>query len=282
MSENIQQPQDHPLVDEATPPAAPPKTKRDYDPSVVAVPRGIFNLVVVGTTMLVIGLIIGVVGYDRFAATNQQANAELIAQAVGTAVASMPRTGAVVATPRPTADPNFRYDVGVADNPYIGPEDAPIVMIEFGDFRCGYCKRFNDNTLGPLLQQYEGQIRFVYRDYPILGPDSTQAALAAECADDQGQFWPFHDMLFANPTVLTRDAFLSYADSLALDMDRFTTCYDNAEHQAEVTADHAAGQALNLTGTPMFFINGRIVQGAQPIEAFQAVIDAELARLSGT
>jgi protein-disulfide isomerase len=185
-----------------------------------------------------------------------------------------------VPTPRPTADPNFRYDVDDGGNPFLGAADAPITMIEFGDFRCGFCKRFNDETLAPLLQQYEGQIRFVYRDYPILGPDSLQAALAAQCAHDQGQFWPFHDLLYSNPSNLTRTAFLTYAEQLALDIDTFTTCLDNAVHQEEINADYAVGQQLGVGGTPTFFINGRIITGAQPIEVFQRLLDDELAQIA--
>lgn len=258
--------------------AAPPPPTQPVDPAVVVIPRAFFNYVVIGLTMLVVGLIVGVVAYDRFAASTRQTNEQLINQAVGTAVAALPQN--VVPTARPTADPNIRYDIEDAGNPFIGAADAPIVMIEFGDFRCGFCKRFNDETLTPLLQQYEGQVRFVYRDYPILGPDSLQAALAAECADDQGQFWPFHDLLYTNPSNLTRTAFMTYAEQLAFDMETFTTCYDDAVHQDEINIDYAAGQQLGVGGTPTFFINGRIITGAQPIEVFQRLLDDELAQIA--
>ncbi|MDL1901685.1 DsbA family protein [Anaerolineae bacterium CFX9] len=257
---------------------ASPAPHPSPDPAVIVIPRALFNYIVIGLTMLVVGLIVGVVAYDRFAASTRQMNAELINQAVGTAVAAMPQNA--VPTPRPTADPNFRYDVDDGGNPFLGAADAPITMIEFGDFRCGFCKRFNDETLAPLLQQYEGQIRFVYRDYPILGPDSLQAALAAQCAHDQGQFWPFHDLLYSNPSNLTRTAFLTYAEQLALDIDTFTTCLDNAVHQEEINADYAVGQQLGVGGTPTFFINGRIITGAQPIEVFQRLLDDELAQIA--
>ena len=92
-----------------------------------------------------------------------------------------------------------------------------------GDFHCGYCKRFHDETITPLLENYGDQILFVFRDYPILGPDSLQAALAANCAYDQNAFWDFHDRLFAAPSQLVRDQFLVYAQELDLDMERSLT-----------------------------------------------------------
>ena len=108
----------------------------------------------------------------------------------------------------------------------------------------------------------------------------TQAALAAQCAHDQGQFWPFHDLLYSNPSNLTRTAFLTYAEQLALDIDTFTTCLDNAVHQEEINADYAVGQQLGVGGTPTFFINGRIITGAQPIEVFQRLLNDELAQIT--
>ena len=95
-------------------------------------------------------------------------------------------------------------------------------MVEFGDFHCTYCKRFHDETITPLLENYGDKVLYVFRDYPILGPDSMQAALAAECAFDQDAFWDFHDRLFSDPTELTRDKFIEYAQELNLDMDQFT------------------------------------------------------------
>jgi hypothetical protein len=108
--------------------------------------------------------------------------------------------------PRPTLTPfhegqqeDDRLDVSVDDDPFIGPEDAPVTIVEFGDFQCPYCKRFADDTFRDLLEEYEGDIRFVYRDFPLssIHPDAQRAAEAAECADEQGQFWEMHDAIFA-------------------------------------------------------------------------------------
>jgi protein-disulfide isomerase len=131
----------------------------------------------------------------------------------------------------------------------------------------------------PLLDAYEGQVQFVFRDYPILGPDTVQSALAAECADDQGQFWAFHDRLYADQ-ILTRDAFLQHATELEMDVDTFTTCLDDAVHQEEIEADYVAASQLGVSGTPTFFINGKILVGAQPYNSFVAAIEAELTSLA--
>jgi protein-disulfide isomerase len=244
------------------------------DPT-ITIPRVLFNYVIIAVSCFVVGLIVGVFAYDRIAQNNREENAELINSAVAAVVAALPESVAG----QPTLDPNFRYDVTAADNPTLGVADAPITLIEFGDFNCTYCKQFFDETLYPLLDAYEGQIQFVFRDYPILGPDSVQAALAAECADDQGQFWTFHDLLYADQ-ILTRDAFLQHATDLEMDVDTFTTCLDDAVHQSEIETDYVAAAQLGVGGTPTFFINGKILVGAQPYSSFAAAIEAELNSLT--
>jgi protein-disulfide isomerase len=271
-----------PIITPATGNApTPPATPDDYsaDDAVITVSRTTFNYVLIGVSFFVVGLMLGFLGYDRFATNNAEENAALMLAAAQTAVAGVPRGNTVAAAP--TRDPNARYAVAVAENPSIGSPDAPITIIEFGDFRCSYCKRFYDQTLNPLLEQYGDQVRFVYRDYPILGPDSTLAAMAGECADDQGKFWDFHDLIYADQ-VLTRDQFLEYAATLEMDVDAFTNCLDEGTHTAEIQADYQAGSSVGVGGTPTFFINGRMLVGAQPISTFSTMIEDELIRLNST
>ena len=260
-----------------TPPAASPEPESYVppapSPAVVVISRATFNYAIIGVVCLIVGVVIGMVVYDRVSQQNQTATDELINRAVATAIASLPTQVAVAAAD----DPDARVFVATDDRPSLGPADAPVVIVEFGDFHCGYCKRFNDETIKPLLETYGDRVRFVFRDYPILGSASVQAALAASCAYDQNAFWDFHDRLFADPSELTRDKFLEYAEALNLDMERFTTCYDEAENQAAVVQDYTDGQALGVSGTPTFFINGKAFIGAQPYASFAAVIDAELA-----
>lgn len=166
-----------------------------------------------------------------------------------------------------------------ADEPAWGPADARIVIIEYSDFQCPYCKMFMENTYARLRQMYSDQVRFIYRDFPLdsIHPRARPAAEAAQCAHEQGKFWEYHDLLFANQQALETSDLKRYAQQLGLDMDQFNTCVDTRKYQASVEADVQAGLRQNVTGTPTFFINGQALVGAQPLEAFQAVI-AQLTR----
>jgi protein-disulfide isomerase len=179
-------------------------------------------------------------------------------------------------TPKQAAD-TARFQVSPDDDPTVGPVDAPVLIIEFSDFQCQFCGIFARETLHPLLELYKDQIRFVYRDLVIYGPMSLQAAVAAECANDQGAFWPYHDRLFEQQNRLTPDFFLAMVNELNLDTQQFARCISDPAVEDEVKADTAEGQALGIRGTPTFYINGRILVGAQPLTAFAAVIDDELA-----
>lgn len=243
---------------------------------VVVISRVTFNYAVIAFVCLLLGMGVGAVGYDRLTQQNRVANEALINKAVATAVAALPRDTAAAQG----LNPNTRYTIATEGRPAIGSQDAPVVIVEFGDFRCGYCKRFQEQTVAPLLANYGDQILFVYRDYPILGPDSLQSAFAAQCAHDQGAFWGFHDLLYANQSQLNRVAFVSYAEALGMDVERFTACYDNGELNSAVIQDYNDGNALGITGTPTFFINGKVLVGAQPYETFAAAIDAELAAVN--
>lgn len=169
----------------------------------------------------------------------------------------------------------------LADNdPFFGPEDAPVTIVEFSDFYCSFCTRFATQTLPRLQEAYGDKIRFVYRDMPIIGGQiSLQAAVAASCAHDQGKFWDFHNLLFNNNQARDTTAFIGFADELGLDTTAFESCLSDQAKVNEVTLDLLDGQALGITGTPAFYINGRFVSGAQPFETFALLIDTELARL---
>lgn len=260
------------------PQPAPPQSMREMP--VATVPRSTFNAVVIAFVCLIVGAVVGWVGRDRIAQDNLTENETLISSAVATAVAALPAESLVAA--EPTRDPNQRFVVDIKDNPSLGPEDAPITIIEFGDFRCGYCRRFNDETLSQILTNYEGQVRFVYRDYPILGPESLEAALAGECAHDLDAFWPFHDWLYANQDKLNRTGFLLGAAELNMDIEQFTACLDARTHEQEIVADYLDGQNLGVGGTPTFFINGKILTGAQPYTVFAGVLEQELAAVAET
>jgi len=247
--------------------------------------RIIVNYTLIPIVFLVLGIVIGAIGYDRLVVVNRSENETLVQNAVAaaldgqeqriadtvvSALSDQLESAGQVAQDGPNL--NERQDVDVDDDPALGPEDAPIVIVEFSDYRCPYCGRFARETLGPLLETYEGQIRFVFRDFPILGPDSTVAALASECADDQGAFWAYHDLMFAHQAELAREMLIGLAGDLQLDVDAFTICLDEQIHHPEITADYAAAQKFGARGTPTFYINGRYLSGAKPFEEFAAII----------
>jgi len=168
-----------------------------------------------------------------------------------------------------------RVEVSVDDDPSIGPEDAPITIVEFSDFQCPFCARAKP-TIKQILENYGEQVRLVYRDFPILGPQAQKAAEAAECADEQGKFWQYHDLLFANQQALDDSNLKQYAKDLGLDTAQFNDCLDSGKMAQEVEKDFRDGQNYGVRGTPAFFINGILVSGAQPYSVFEQIIEQEL------
>jgi len=173
-----------------------------------------------------------------------------------------------------------RLEVSPDDDPTLGPDDAQIVVVEFSDFSCPFCQRFHQETFTDLMVTYAGQIRFVYRDFPIVGGGQMgyQAAQAANCAAEQGDYWVFHDALFSGRHNLDRSGFGQYASDLGLDAAALEDCLDSGRYAEEVQTDFQDGVDLGVTGTPTFFINGIPLVGAQPLSSFAQVIDSELAR----
>ena len=171
-----------------------------------------------------------------------------------------------------------RADVSIDGEPSIGPEDAPVTIVEFSDYQCPYCQRWYQQVFEQLMANYPNQIHFVYRDYTLpMHPEAIPAAEAADCAGEQGAYWKYHDALFGGQYTLGHDSYTQYAADLGLDSQAFATCLDSHRYQAEVQSDTQDGNLLGVTGTPTFFINGRILIGALPYEDFKAVIDEELA-----
>jgi len=195
---------------------------------------------------------------------------------------------------QPTPTPVVVEDVSADDDPSWGPEDAPVTIVEFSEFLCPYCQRFAVETLPQIEQAYEGKVRYVYRDFIVHGETSLKISEAAECADDQGKFWEYHDKLWEQYNTLVAhyqtvseqpetgmndlvSTLKGYASDLGLDTATFDDCLDTGKHTAEVQKDSQDGGAYGVGGTPSFFINGQLVVGAQPFANFKAVIDAALA-----
>ena len=172
-----------------------------------------------------------------------------------------------------------RIDVPVAGAPVRGAAEADVAIVEFSDFQCPFCKQAH-LTLSKVLERYPGTVKLVYLDFPLekIHPQARRAALAARCANDQGKFWEYHDVLFAQSPRLNLADLKRYAQQVGLDAAQFETCLSSETHKATVQKDLDEGKKLGVTSTPAFFINGRPLSGAQSLEAFSRVIDDELAR----
>jgi protein-disulfide isomerase len=199
----------------------------------------------------------------------------------GELYAALTRTGLDKKTEPPPAKPDpdaeLRIRVDVAGAPVRGPADAPITIVEWSDFQCPFCARAEE-TLTRLRQEYGDKVRFVWRDLPLPFHDQARpAAIAARAAGAQGKFWAMHDRLYAvHVTPLGRERFEKEAAELGLDSKRFLAALDAEEGKKGIDADVLAGTKAGATGTPTFFINGKVLTGAQPYETFKARIDDEL------
>jgi protein-disulfide isomerase len=163
-----------------------------------------------------------------------------------------------------------------ATGPSKGPSAAPITIVEFSDFECPYCSKA-EPTVKALLAKYPDKIRLVYRDFPLpMHPRAPKAAEAAHCAGDQGKYWEMHEKLFANSQKLEVTDLKAYARTVGVDGAKFDRCLDSDEKKPVVEKNKKAGEDAGVTGTPAFFINGRPISGAQPLEAFTAIVDQEL------
>jgi len=171
-----------------------------------------------------------------------------------------------------------RVAVSDGGRPSKGPTKAPVQIIEFSDFECPFCFRVNP-TVAQVLSTYGDRIRLVYRHLPLPNhPNARPAAEAAACANEQGKFWEYHDRLFADQSKLAAADLKKHAADLGLDAGKFNACVETRRFQKDVDADMDAAQLLGVSGTPHFFINGRPLSGAQPLESFKEIIDEELAR----
>jgi protein-disulfide isomerase len=171
-----------------------------------------------------------------------------------------------------------RVAVQSSGHPELGPADAPVTIVEFTDFQCPFCKRSED-TVKQLRAHYGDKIRIVHMDFPLsFHSHAMDAARAARCANEQGKFWQYRDALFADQSKLAPADLKATAKQLGLTMSQFDSCFDKAKYQSEIQADLAQGNKLGVDGTPAFFIDGRSLVGAQPLNAFTEVVDDELAK----
>lgn len=169
-----------------------------------------------------------------------------------------------------------RAEVSADDDPFMGPAEAPITIIQFAEYQCPYCGKAGE-SVKQVMKEYDGKVKMVFRDFPLSFHDrAIPAAVAANCAGEQDKYFEMHDQMMANQRALTEEDLTKYATAISLDLDKWNTCRKDPKHEAEVKKDMADGAAAGVSGTPAFFINGIMLSGALPFSQFKEIIDREL------
>lgn len=184
-------------------------------------------------------------------------------------------------------EPFIAEDLNPGDLPPKGDPNAPVTIVEFSDFQCPFCRRFYEDTLSQLEEEYinTGKAVLYYRHYPLnFHPMAQATAEAAECANDQSKFWEMHDKIFEEQAAqgtgtieYTEEDIKTWAGEIGFNQEEFNSCLDSGKYTEKVQTDFDEGTTAGVDGTPSFFINGERLVGAQPFEAFEAVIDKKLA-----
>ncbi len=195
------------------------------------------------------------------------------------------RTIPIVANPTPGPDgttptPAQPVSITVTKDDHIrGNKDAKVVLVEYSDFECPFCGR-HDPTMQAISKKYGDKVAWVYRHFPLsFHAHAMPAAIASECASEQGKFWEFSDKVFANQDKLTGGA--TYLEQvgkdLGLNMDKYKSCISSQKYLPRIQADQAQGSSYGVDGTPATFVNGQLVSGAVPEASLTAIIDQALA-----
>ena len=169
-------------------------------------------------------------------------------------------------------------------SPIMGNHNAPITILEWGDYQCTFCYKFHQNTLDIINEDFikTGKVNLVFKDFPLNGPDSLLAAEAAYCAEDQEKYWQYHDELYKNwggekTGWITRESLDKFAMTVNLDLDKFNKCLDEHKYQNKVNSIHEFGKEIGIDATPSFLVfNGEKIikiRGNQPLEVFLKTFD---------
>jgi len=173
-------------------------------------------------------------------------------------------------------------------SPILGNPNASVMLVEFGDYQCHFCNVFFHSTEEDILNNYveTGKVKMIFKDYNIIGPDSVTASHGAHCANDQGLFWEYHDILYSNWTGenngwASSENLAKFAQEVGLNMDDWSECMTKGVHSQTIIASNNDARSLELTGTPAFFIIGSDdkvtrIFGAQPYEVFENIFEIEL------
>lgn len=167
--------------------------------------------------------------------------------------------------------------VATEGRPARGPDDAEVTMVEFVDFECPFCGNYARDTFPRVMSEYGDRVRYVSRHFPLDShPHAADAAAAAECAHAQGRYWQLHERLFANQEQLGKRGLAAQARRAGLDMQRYSACLDAPTTLGRIQTDVDDGRRYGVTGTPTFFVDGKIIRGAQPYEQIKAELDSAL------
>ncbi|WP_316505154.1 DsbA family protein [Nitrosopumilus sp.] len=188
-----------------------------------------------------------------------------------------------------TESPKISMETFLANgSPMLGNKNSPVTLVEFGDYQCHFCNVFFHSTEEDILTNYveTGKVRMIFKDYNIIGPDSINASHGAHCANDQGLFWEYHDILYSNWTGenngwASSENLTKFAQEIDLDMETWVECMTNETHSQVIIASNEDARLLELTGTPVFFVigpDGQITRlfGAQPYDSFKNIFETEL------
>ncbi|MDD4900948.1 MAG: thioredoxin domain-containing protein [Patescibacteria group bacterium] len=180
---------------------------------------------------------------------------------------------------------NLKYDAASGDHYWLGSADAKITIVEFGDFACPACASAFA-TAGELRQTYKNDIKFIWRDYPVIADYSADLALAGRCAGEQGLFWPMHDKLFPNQTAIAslagqngadtaklNNQLASLANQVGVKTDKFKDCLEKQKYLPQIQKDFSDGQSFGVANTPTYFINGYKIEGDVPYDTFVKIIE---------
>jgi protein-disulfide isomerase len=196
----------------------------------------------------------------------------------------------IVPTPNQESDlPKITTDTFMKNgSPILGNSNAPVTLIEFGDYQCFYCNKFFHSTEDSIVKNYvdSGKVKIIFKDYTIIGPDSITAANAAHCANDQKSFWKYHDTLYnnwdgENTGWASYEHLLTFAVDTGLNIDEFSNCIITSKYSSIIVNSNQDAKDLGLTGTPAFFIIGpdnKVIKigGAQPYDVFEGIFNSEL------
>ncbi len=169
-------------------------------------------------------------------------------------------------------------------SPILGDSNAPITILEWGDYQCTFCYRFHENTLDIINNDFikTGKVKLIFKDYPLNGPDSLLAAESSYCAEDQGKYWQYHDELYKNwggerTGWITRESLDRFAVTVDLNLIEFNTCLDEHKYQNRVSALYEFGKEIGIDATPSFLVfnDQKIIKirGNQPLDVFLKTFD---------